>query len=654
MVRTKLLVIAIFFTALFVPGFANGNPTANDVLPAITIPEGWQYKYTDNTVNTRIVILPDSTAFLDEILDAKKELFNLVDNQIRLMRFSPAYQDSIPIESSREQIFALKFSGKGVAKVFSVEKSSILNWIDDEFYAQDPFRPHQDNMEYSAPGQYTDTYRHGFYYASRYNPLQNIYHHGFGKPAFVLGNAPYLGYYRSFYRYQSDRDGYSFQSADYPFAVPLVDIQAGIGDYEFKFARGSLKKNHLFDMENLYYAFDFLVQSGDWTQVLADQTSTRHRLKIPWQDYGLEMEYENYNQVLSMTQLKPIYWIPLNYKADHSLRKISVIGTTPYFDIAFRNTKESLSSDAFHQNINSNTDQLMLSGDFSYQTSSPQYRGDLHYALEKRFYDADYQDPEEPVTERMWLQWNQKAQSMQIDTSVSYENFENIKADLSLQYMAHRLKPGFIGMWQNNIAGSYSQTPSIYAASDTLRAISGGVKHSLALFADYAVDDKVDLRFSMGTKQMQNNIPIMGFADWANVSYERDILFSELHGRYSHRLWNTQVQWIQSLVWNSYDDYIRELSQWSSSTYMNVTLPLEHDNAIFGGLGFLAHSSYLSQSDPLAVIDSSYILDLWAGVRITRLFEFNVSLKNALDSNVFGMYPMPQSLHAGLRWFYLN
>ncbi|HOH47354.1 MAG TPA: hypothetical protein PLX59_05890, partial [Candidatus Cloacimonadota bacterium] len=62
---------------------------------------------------------------------------------------------------------------------------------------------------------------------------------------------------------------------------------------------------------------------------------------------------------------------------------------------------------------------------------------------------------------------------------------------------------------------------------------------------------------------------------------------------------------------------------------------------------------YLSIMPPVKITGSA-IMDMWAGVQISKLFDFTVSFKNVFDSDLYGTYPIPQSVHANLHWYYLN
>jgi hypothetical protein len=54
------------------------------------------------------------------------------------------------------------------------------------------------------------------------------------------------------------------------------------------------------------------------------------------------------------------------------------------------------------------------------------------------------------------------------------------------------------------------------------------------------------------------------------------------------------------------------------------------------------------------LIEASTVLDVFAGVRISKLFDFNVSVKNLLSTSIYGLYPIPLSIHANVRWFFIN
>jgi hypothetical protein len=73
------------------------------------------------------------------------------------------------------------------------------------------------------------------------------------------------------------------------------------------------------------------------------------------------------------------------------------------------------------------------------------------------------------------------------------------------------------------------------------------------------------------------------------------------------------------------------------------------------GFSLQGHSEYyLTNAVTPYLIEASTALDVFAGLRISKLFDFNVSVKNLLSTSIYGLYPIPLSIHANVRWFFIN
>ncbi|HRR00825.1 MAG TPA: hypothetical protein P5518_05830, partial [Candidatus Cloacimonas sp.] len=54
------------------------------------------------------------------------------------------------------------------------------------------------------------------------------------------------------------------------------------------------------------------------------------------------------------------------------------------------------------------------------------------------------------------------------------------------------------------------------------------------------------------------------------------------------------------------------------------------------------------------LIESSTMLDAWAGINVGNLFELRTGFKNVLSSSLYGTYPVPVSVYIDVLWLYLN
>ena len=111
--------------------------------------------------------------------------------------------------------------------------------------------------------------------------------------------------------------------------------------------------------------------------------------------------------------------------------------------------------------------------------------------------------------------------------------------------------------------------------------------------------------------------------------------------------WKPQISWEQ-------DAFLFEEPRLEYSSSLTMARDLGYGNALFAGCSLLGHGGYSSATQDYFYVDDSLIADVWAGVRITERFEFQATYKNVTDSSIYGVYPLPPSLHASLRWYFLN
>jgi hypothetical protein len=656
MVPTKRLFIILF--ALIIASVAGAQTIPARLIsdPVIRIPANWEFIYDINEVQTEIRVAPDSSAFLENIKDDKIELYDLVDTQIRQMQFTPMIVDSLAVEGVLLQSFRLETQDKGerVRKDFAFSRDTIRAWIKDEFVSFDTYSPllqpslttnHLPNLE---------VYRHGYHYSGHYNSRYTLSNDGFGQPASVFGNALYLGYYDSFGRASSDLQTLSFAYPVYEQPVPIADIQAGLGDYEFKYARGSLKKNHLFDVENLYYSFDFLVQTGDWTEVFSDQTSTLHRMRIPFGKSILSLFYADYEQNISMTQLAPVYWQVANYTIDHKLIQYAVKLNTPYLDLAWRRSEERAKSIAFASSIKNYTHQFLGSKALQFANADSSMNAAIDLSYEKQWHETSTEMFNAEHADIVGLAVKASYQDAEISLMNTLYDYEDISVigDFGYQYRAY--KAGLLYSITTDNEDSYKVLPSINTVGDSIWAITSFTPQQFALYINKAHTQDLSFKAMLGFKNIINNLPYQLDSGWVNIKYDKTIAYASLNAQFYKQYGAYIVDLRQNLLWHDYDNDLRELPQYSYQTYAGIERLLPHNNSLFAGMGINGHSSYLVQNVNNWIVENSTILDLWGGFRITDMFELSVSFKNVLDGTIYGIYPIPQSVHASVRWFYLN
>ncbi len=620
----------------------------------LEIPFNWEYNYDRMEVLAEIRVLPDSTSFLESIKDDKIELFDLLHRQILQMSFRPMIQDSLAVESVMDLRFRISraTSGPATEMVYPIDKEYLDQWIKNDFAMYDVSKPFVDNIDQGSTSE-LGIYRHGYHLIARYDPVTRIQKAGFSQPSTVFGNGLYYGYYDSFSNPVIMGSRINFASPVYEQAVPISDVQASLGDYEFKYARVAMRKNHMFDIKDLYYSFDVLVQNGYWTQLMSDQTSYQQHIRIPIGNTNLRLLYENYEQNIAMTQLHPVYWQNVNYMIDHRLNQFCIIMDNPWILFAYRRRSEKAKSTRFATGLESRADQFLLEKNFEIKLD-PNRKSLISVKLEKSIIDDNFKPVEKGYQDRAQVDIDVGLMNTDLKISSSLTDFENLDSIVNLSQV---FGFGRIGINSHTFLckdRTFDVTPSIYSASDTLRTIKYILPASNSIY--YADKDRYGFsyRVSAGIKRIENHIPYLSEQEWKNFRIERDIAFSGIDAQYHRSIGDYGFDLRQSMLWHAFDEDLRELPQFSYDTYARITRYLPHNNTLFAGLGVIGHSSYAVLNSSNTIIDNSAIVDLWTGFTITDRFELTVSFKNLLDGTIYGVYPIPQSIHVAVRWYYLN
>ncbi|PKN78975.1 MAG: hypothetical protein CVU48_06600 [Candidatus Cloacimonetes bacterium HGW-Cloacimonetes-1] len=620
----------------------------------IELPKAWPHSYENLNVLVEVRIYADSSVAFVSLKDPRTELIPLVEQAVLNMRYTPLFEKGKAVESillvtipiSTELVEAPK------AVQIPVSREYIDSWIDQEMQCFNVFQPiigFGNSKDVFCP---PEIYRQGYHFIGRNSDEYRLLNNGYELGSTVFGQSLYLGYWQGFNRASQSGDVIRFTTEVYEQPVTLTDIQASLGDYEFKYARVSMKKNYLFGVPDLYYGLDFLVQNGYWTDVIADQTSVKHFLRYAKHGFDLRFTFEDYAQNIGMIQLNPIYWQTSIYRIDHLYRQITLDVLNPYLSIGITDISESAKSPKFTGKIRSDNTQIKLFKNIEFGA----LKADLAYTkafvdnnidLTRNYYDNGFED-------LIRAQVGYESALFAQDIILESYDFERHVLEASSALKTRWGKYGILGIFKSGLAASFDETASIYNAADTLRSVNIDTDYSVAGFYQKQIIDAVQLGVRGGIKHWINQYPVASNDSYSNLEQSADVPFVDLNVDLKHAWGDYEVECRQSLGWQEYQGVLCELPQLRHSTYLNVRRNLPYNNAIFAGANLSGHSAYKSQNAAISELQESAILDLWAGVQITRMFEFALSMKNVTDTSIYGIYPLPQSFHATVRWFYLN
>ncbi|MDD2331162.1 MAG: hypothetical protein PHI68_00775 [Candidatus Cloacimonetes bacterium] len=627
----------------------------------VKLPRNWDFQYEKMEVLVKLVVYPDSSATLSRIQDQKIELEELIRESLPQMLFSPMFKDGTAIQSEMYLLLKLEQTEQLPEdyKVFPMNRDILAGWISEEMVEYNLFRPRiRDPFSSPMLGQ-LDLYRHNYNSVGLTSDRLQLYDSGFAYSPFIFNQALYLQYLHTFKRAEPQNTKLDFGSPVYGQAAPITDIQVGLGDYEYSFARGSIAKNHILDTEDLFASFDFLVQNGYWSEAIADQTSMRLKLRIPYRLLALNTEFEIYEQNVAMTQLDPIFWETSLYRIDHRRDALSLHLDNPWLSIAFRNEHEKATSPRFKINPQQDIQHLMISK--SLVLGSPgNFSLDLEAGYEKLWKQMNYELPQSSTEvdfqDRLSLESRAALFNTRLELGTDIYDFKDTRTSLSLEHQFQTLDLGAYGLANTSGKREFNATKSIFNPLDTLYTISTWTPYTAAVYTRVKALKPLRFIIAGGIKQVYNALPyrMASSGQVLNIEYESKIPFTDICIEAKKTLGGIEFDARQSLGWQAWDEDLREIPQYRYNTFLVATRRLEHNNALFGGMALTGHSSYLSKSTLNYVITNSAIVDMWLGFRITNLFELTFSFRNLGDGAIYGVYPIPQSMHATLRWFFMN
>jgi len=431
---------------------------------------------------------------------------------------------------------------------------------------------------------------------------------------------------------------------NYPYEVTLSDIEAGIGDYEHLYTRVALKKNNLFDYKDLYLSLDFLTQRGYWLEEDASRNALKLYLSVPLGKTKLNFSWIDLNSKLSMLNLSPEFWLPQNYVVKDHYNALYAAFDWAGPNLAILYEQNDMKSDKFIKDLHN--DALHLQAWKNLQMK----KIDLALKYEHIFSDYNYETGEQAYKDRaeMQLCWN--LNPLKWDMKAELTDFQQVLLATNLSYSLNKFGFGTFAQGSFNELESSLWIPSIYNESDSLRNVQIREINNVGVYTGYSLNPNIFIRLSLGRKTIENIYPELE----TEFKEEKKLPYIRLGGKLN-KIWNKwEIQWQPSLTWQSNVEGLFEEPEFEGSSYLNLFYHLPYNNAIFSGFSLIGHSGYWNSDTSTFYIDSSSIIDLWAGVQISNRFEFQVSYKNLMDTSIYGVYPVPPSIYASVRWFFLN
>lgn len=489
-----------------------------------------------------------------------------------------------------------------------------------------------------------DYYQSGYFHLARPD-LKLPLRHGFAQLSSVFSAGLYNNSFRNFYPQVSYYHSADYTVEPYPFEPSLSSIDASLGDYEHHYALVNFAKASLLSYPGLSYQGTLLVQNGQWSDIMAAQTSMKHYVDLQTGNWKVEGEFASWAKDIAMSELLPVYWLPNNYSIAHSIKQSYLSVQCPLGKISVMNSSESATATQFAQTLKQKTTQL--------QYAWGQNRGNLSYevlyehAWRKSNTDFSGSFDTDSYEDKLALSIDNY---MPIGLSVKAEYLDFLRgkvfADLSIPVFG-----SYLGAFGNLLLGSDASpvvVKDIYSLNGELELLDIRVPREQGVYFRHEWQG-ISSSIAVGSKRMVQQAESAGF----DLDYEQPFVRLAFDIEQAWRSWEliAKPKWIYS----KFNDGLCENPEFRFNSEQNLIYHLPYNNSILAGFRVHSHSGYYAANvvSPY-LIEASTVLDAWGGFNIDRWFELRAGFKNILSSSLYGVYPAPLSAFAQLKWYYLN
>lgn len=661
--RTGLVIILLLAICASILSAQEGSfsPPALASEPVLELPSNWEEDYSPAETIILVEIKADSTTTLIRILDGKTELKPLIENLIPTLEFIPALVDSQAIDSN----LTLKLNLVRRPQVRSpylravsdtlrqVDKAKLYKWINKQRQSenlQEMFSSDTRADGIFAPQTLDTFYRTNFFMLGLNNRPYLIKKDGFIQPSRLYYHAPDFQLLSTFRRVSADGSVISFANDKYDLPVMLTDVYAGLGDYEYNFARVQVVKNHLLGIEDFYTAIGLLVQNGFWQEVISDQTSTRAFLSLPVSKTTLSVNYEKYDLNIPSTSLLPGLQGSSLYRIGQKLSSLYFKWQLPWLTLGWQSETEKLKSAGNISGQEYKSQQLLLATDYQTRYANAELTYQFNYKRGLPAVQQLYQYSRQP-DHQLFFSLGKEISDIDYKAQAALSDESWDLFNLGLGYSS---SIGRLGVLFATFNGVSDTKTTDYLYTDSLLVFpSAFVKNKAALEYRFQQEpSRIGLNLQVGMK----NISTSRFENEINEVAESNFscLYSEALLQYSLSLGKYTFSFNQTQQWIQYNKDLLEQPEFQGQARFRITRDMGYDNTLSGGINLTGHSDYRLADKTLYPVFGALVTDTWVGVKISDLFEFQVMLKNLGNNILYGVSPNPRTILGTIHWFYLN
>ncbi len=613
---------------------------------ALTLPPDWLQSYDPPEVLIRVTVNPDSTLALVNVLDGKKELEPLLSKHLLSFEYIPSGDSLAEFDAILDILETPETESPLDRKAQAELMRQIEEWILKDRASLNLHSPVRPPTEMSALNAVAEPYRSGFYFWSPGANAASRSVNGFEQRTSLYSDVWQDLFSLGFLRRQETDLALDYANGAYPHQVTLSAIEVGIGDYEQLFARGVLKKNRLFGVDRLHLGFGFLIQDGNWLERDSGRESLLFDLSVPWGKTTLDLGFADHHTELSQRYLRPEYWRGNDFSVERLYRSLQAAWKSPWLNLALLHERDNSQADVFASPLRD--DALRLRAWKTLRISALSVN-----ALYERMFswrdsilvDADH-------TDLLGLGLKLDGSAITGEANAELKDFQRLRASGELGYTIRRLRFGALGAIRRNDPEPELQVPSPYFDGATLNRVEIRENAHLGLFLDWQPGQNSKLSLSGGRRSVSNQYLQSGSE--VPASNQQSVDYLRLAVKFDETWNNWNLDWQPALTWQTGYSGLFAEPMLRYQSHLSLSRLLSYENALFAGFSLLGHSDYLNPDQASTSVPASIIMDVWAGVRISRRFEFQATYKNLFDSGIYGAEPLPGSIQAALRWYFLN
>lgn len=465
---------------------------------------------------------------------------------------------------------------------------------------------------------------------------------GFEMPRTLHSTWFYQGQLCQFHDLSQTAMALNAESVLYDYPVSLSRLEGSLGDYDSRYALGSFSKGNLLGLQGLSLSFDYSLFNGYWVDAPNSGNASHQLLSYRYKDLFWSVDYSAYSKNGGSYELDPAYWYLGNYRVKNQHKRFIGRFDNPLVNLSIADIRDR--SSAINYALAQKSDAWQIALDRSLKL------WDIVWDLRHEYRDVRRNYLPAP-------QMNQEDYEHKSSLRILNPHFAELELDLDLLdweklrlygKLGKRFSGFNLGLYTRRSIGDYTATTAISSP------LGDGMMDALDLYspeesAVYAGLERwgIKLWAAYGTKKQEQYMPTSHYKASSDILR----LAAGYHVDLGDFRFNIDSQW----NYQAYDKYLVSAPEYSFFSSQSISWNLDHDNLLEAGMNLYGHSDYyLANAQNPVLIEASTLMDAWAAVRVSKLFDFNVSFRNMLSTSLYGLYPIPFSIHAGLRWFFIN